>query len=168
VTDTTAEGPDLPALSIVYDISVRSFEALDRRLDTIGTRAATLLALTSLILTSTGTVVGHFPRNFPRLRYFVGAVLVSAIWFLIYPCVQAYRGRPADTWPNPRKMWDTHVNDTEEQARTFLISMLADQCSAHINLCEQKSMHLRRALWTFVVLVAILIPLSVLLPWNNP
>jgi hypothetical protein len=162
-TSVPAAEPAANSLGLSYDAAVRKFEMLDRTFDTLNTRAAALIALSSLLLSASQGVMDRL-KTHPTAQSALGVALFIAVAHLLWHCLQAYRIREVQGWPWPSEFFAMYGNWPADATRLQFISDLDMACKQNGQDCMEKTRHLEKGLWTFVLLMVVLLPLTFFLP----
>jgi hypothetical protein len=93
-----------PSLNVLYDLSVRKFEALEKAFDALNTRGAALLGWTSINFALSTAIAARLAVH----RRLVGAFALTAAALTlrsVYCAWRAYGMTNVRTWPDVGKAW---------------------------------------------------------------
>lgn len=151
----------------MYDLAVRRHEYLDRTIDTLNTRAAGMVALTSLVLAAVNSIRARLQPYPPLLWMFVVAVAIL-LALIVYQCLKAYWIARVRIWPDVRIAARKYGLAEDHDAKYHILCNLADAFDANRPLVNEKSERLKKAMVYLTILIVLLLTLALLVPDPPP
>ena len=137
--------PNLSSLNVVYDLSVKQFEFIDRSYDSLTSRAAALIGWTSFVSSIAIFVQGKLDEMWPWKLVFGICVLALAGMGLV-SALCAYFAKEVESWPHALQVYEGYAEKPEDETKLQLVADIESAIRKNTKLVNEKSRHVVRAI----------------------
>jgi hypothetical protein len=136
--------PNPSSLNVIYDLSVKQFDFVDRAYESLTSRAASMIGWTSFITGVAIFLQKGLGESWSRLL-FGGSVCFLGIMGLV-SALLAYRTNEVEPWPHALLVYRGYAEKPEDETKLQLMADIEKAIKTNTKFLTAKSEHIDRAI----------------------
>lgn len=147
---------NLPSLSVIYDISLKQFDFIDRAFDSLTSRAAAMIGWTSFITTAAIFVQSKMDEAM-WLRLLFSVCVFALAGLALVSSLRAYFRRDVEPWPSSLWFVENYAHETENDTLLQLMGNIETAIKKNTRLVYEKGRQVDLAVKSLAGLTAALL-----------
>ncbi len=144
------------SLDVIYDSAVKQFDFVDRLIDGLTARAASVMGWTSIVLTAVMFIQAKLPVG-PSVRMAITVTVAALSLASFLLAFLSYKFNYVDGWPRSREMLKKHGSSPPKVTKFWLLSQLIYAIEDNKKVVEKKKRYVNAAIWCSAILIATLL-----------